>query len=302
MHRIYQLAPYRLAAVAGGSFVAFIWTIFPYPISDRSWLRKDLGSTLFLLSNYYSAVHSTIGARLHDTEGDMAIKTSPGRQLKKVRHRVFNKLTMLLPSLQQHADWQKWEISIGGKFPRDNYEAIIMRAHNITNYLSLMSYATDAWTKENGSVYPNSEKAHRRAWLNDLTNLIDSVGPTSHQITSILSLLSSSVKQGSPLPPHIQLPEPYNLSRRLEALDTGILDSRHVEEPGYSAYGKKTPFTHIISRFNSSVAVLQVASSLITDDLSRLVDHVRDLVGETDFSFTVNHSFDSESTEKGKRD
>jgi ABC-type multidrug transport system permease subunit len=32
---IYQLAPYRLACVAGGSFVAFFWTIFPYPISDR---------------------------------------------------------------------------------------------------------------------------------------------------------------------------------------------------------------------------------------------------------------------------
>ena len=32
---IYLLAPYRLACVAGGSFVAFFWTIFPYPISDR---------------------------------------------------------------------------------------------------------------------------------------------------------------------------------------------------------------------------------------------------------------------------
>jgi hypothetical protein len=32
---IYLLGPYRLACVAGGSFVAFFWTIFPYPISDR---------------------------------------------------------------------------------------------------------------------------------------------------------------------------------------------------------------------------------------------------------------------------
>lgn len=62
-------------------------------------------------------------------------------------------------------------------------------------------------------------------------------------------------------------------------------------EPGYSAY-----------------AVLQVCSSLVTDDLRRLVDHVKDLVGETDFSFTVRESevsFDStgsESEGKGKRD
>ena len=54
----YELAPYRLACVAGGCFVAFIWTIFPYPLSDRSWLRKDLGSTLYLLANYYAVVHS----------------------------------------------------------------------------------------------------------------------------------------------------------------------------------------------------------------------------------------------------
>jgi hypothetical protein len=55
--------------------------------------------------------------------------------------------------------------------------------------------------------------------------------------------------------------------------------------------------------------VLQVASSLITDDLARLVDHVKDLVGETDFSFTVSMSdptvdstgFDG-SSRKGKKD
>lgn len=94
------------------------------------------------------------------------------------------------------------------------------------------------------------------------------------------------------MPPYLVLPESYNLSKRLEKLDKGILDARHVEEPGYSAY-----------------AVMQVASSLITDDLARLVDHVRDLVGETDFSFRVDTSDSSvdstgseSSSRKGKMD
>jgi hypothetical protein len=121
---IYLLAPYRLACVAGGSFVAFIWTIFPYPLSDRSWLRKDLGSTLYLLANYYSVVHSTVRARLHGTEGDMEVKTSPGRQLEKARHKIFGKLMLLLPSLKQHAEWQKWELTIGGKFPRVCFQSL----------------------------------------------------------------------------------------------------------------------------------------------------------------------------------
>lgn len=154
-----------------------------------------------------------------------------------------------------------------------------------------MSYATESWTKKDGSLYPNSKPETRHEWLHDLTALIDSVGPTSHSITSILSLLSASVKQGSALPPYIQLPEPYNLSRRLEALDKGILDAKHVQEPGYSAY-----------------AVMQVCSSLVTDDLTRLVENVKELVGETDFSFKVSSSSASvdnttseRSSGKGKR-
>lgn len=108
--------------------MAFIWTIFPYQLSERSWLRKDLGSMLYLLVNYHSVVNSTTGARIHNTEGDMGSKKSPGRQLEKARHKIFGKLMMILPSLKQHADWQKWELTVGGKFPRETYEAIILRS------------------------------------------------------------------------------------------------------------------------------------------------------------------------------
>lgn len=160
------------------------------------------------------------------------------------------------------------------------------------NYLSLISYTTQSWSNNSEILYPDSDLAVRRKWLSDLIVLMDSINPTSHQITSTLSLLSASVREGFALPPYMQLPEAYNLSRRLESLDKGILDARHVKEPGYSAY-----------------ACLQVASSLITDDLARLIEHVKDLVGETDFSFKVsasNSSFDStkpdRSLGKGKND
>jgi hypothetical protein len=90
----------------------------------------------------------------------------------------------------------------------------------------------------------------------------------------------------------MQLPEAYGLSRRLEKLDKGILDAKHVEEPGYSAY-----------------AVMQVASSLVTDDLKGLVEDVKSLVGEVDFSFKIVSSEASSETGipttnngKGKQD
>jgi hypothetical protein len=160
------------------------------------------------------------------------------------------------------------------------------------NYLTLISYATRAWSNDSEILYPNTDMAVRRAWLNDLAVLLDSINPTTHQITSTLSLLSASIREGFALPPYMQLPEPYNLSRRLESLDRGILDGRHLKEPGYSAY-----------------ACLQVASTLITDDLARLIEHVKDLVGETDFTFNVDtsdSSLDSTGSDashgKGKKD
>lgn len=125
--RVYELAPYRLACVSAGSLVAFIWTVFPYPLSNRTGLRKDLGATIYLLANYYSVVHETIKARINNVEGDMGDRESPGRRLQHVRHKSFGKLLLLLASLRQHAEWQKWELSIGGRFPREKYEAITSR-------------------------------------------------------------------------------------------------------------------------------------------------------------------------------
>lgn len=160
---------------------------------------------------------------------------------------------------------------------------IIYTFYSIMNYVSLMSYSTQTWQED----FPNAPSGQRRKWLNELSHLLDTINPTSHAVTSVLTLLSASVTQGSALPPYMQMPEPYDLSRRLEKLDKGILDSRHVEEPGYSAY-----------------AVMQVTSSLVLDDLKRLVDDVRDLVGETDFSFQVEDETreDLGADGKGKRD
>lgn len=151
-------------------------------------------------------------------------------------------------------------------------------------YLSLMSYSTQTFSKDTEDL-PKSAHANDRVWLDDVSRLLKTIDPTSHAITSVLALLSASVIQGSALPPYMQLPQPFQLSRRLEELDRGILDIRHVEEPGYSAY-----------------AVMQVTSSLVTADLKRLVEHVKELVGEVDFSFRVVDSDENNVGAKGKKD
>ena len=122
---IYELAPYRLACVAGGMLVAFFWTFVPYPLTSRSKLRHDLGASLYLLANFYSCVHTTVGIRLNGTEGDPKDKASPGHRLDKARTKVFTKEIALLAELRQHSAFTAWEPTFGGKFPRKKYDAII---------------------------------------------------------------------------------------------------------------------------------------------------------------------------------
>jgi len=218
--------------------------------------------------------------------GNMEDENSPGRKLEKMRQKIFGKLSLMLPSLRNHSEWQRFELSLGGKFPKEEYDSIIKRLTNMMSYLSLMAYSSRIWNDDD----TDPENSARTQWAEALNKLLESVGPTSHNITSILSLLSASVTQGTALPPYLQLPQPYQLSRRLEELDKGILGTQHVEEPGYAAY-----------------AVMQVASSLLVDDLKRLVESVKDLVGEVDFSFKVINTESMESTSsedsgKDKRD
>ncbi|KAL8662244.1 MAG: hypothetical protein Q9168_008286, partial [Polycauliona sp. 1 TL-2023] len=122
---LYQLAPYRLACVSGGMLVAFIWTFFPYPLTARSQLRKDLGASLYLLANYYSCVHTTVGMRLDGSGGDLSDKKCRERRLDKARAQVFTKELALLAGLRQHSAFTKWEPTFGGKFPRQKYDTII---------------------------------------------------------------------------------------------------------------------------------------------------------------------------------
>ncbi|KAI7081188.1 hypothetical protein KC352_g41377, partial [Hortaea werneckii] len=122
---IYILAPIRLATVCGGLFLAWIWTVFPYPITEHSQLRQGLGRSLYLLANYYSVVHESVRTRLRGGEGDTTLKDSPGYKLDKARQKVYSKCSTVLTGLRTQASFVKFDIPIGGKFPRERYQAII---------------------------------------------------------------------------------------------------------------------------------------------------------------------------------
>jgi hypothetical protein len=113
-------------------------------------------------------------------------------------------------------------------------------------------------------------------WVRDFSASLKSTAHKSHEITSLLSLLSSSLTNGQPLPPYLRAPKPFQLAREINDIDPDILSISHLTEPGYAAF-----------------AVMQVASTIIIDSMESIISSVRDIVGEVDFTFHVISTADS---------
>lgn len=271
----YELAPYRVACVSGGLFVAYIWTIFPYPITEQNELRRNVGSALYLAANFYSVVHETTAARTRGESQMLDKKDNPLRRLEKIGTDLFSKSHLLIAALRASSDFSKFQISIGGRFPKEVYDAMTGDLERIVRCTALVSYASRTFTQgqDGDDADPETE------WQRDFKKIITSVDATSHDITSRLALLSSSVSNAQPLPPYLQPLEPFRLLHRLEGLDRDILSVRHLAEPGYAAF-----------------AVIQIACRMIVADINNLTVQVKLLVGELDFSFHVVSTADSGAT------
>ncbi|EMC94785.1 hypothetical protein BAUCODRAFT_124379 [Baudoinia panamericana UAMH 10762] len=282
----YVLAPYRLATILGGLFVAFFWTIFPYPVSETSEMRKDLGAALYLLANFYSVVRETLTSRIRGTDGDVKVKGTHAYQLNEAFDTVVSKLLSLLTNLRTNAAFSKFQVRIGGRFPIEEYEGLIETCQHMLQHLALINYASTEFSLHNSH---HKDGAAPSQWSTDFRKLLAATNTTSHQITSVLSLLSSALTNGQPLPPYLQMPESYKLVKHLDNINPDLLSVRHIAEPEYSAF-----------------AVLQVCAQAINDDFDQLARHVKALVGTIDFTFHSKEQSDADNdaagTGKGKAD
>lgn len=228
----------------------------------------------------------------HGPSLDETDKKSPMSKLAKARMKCFSKIMVLLSKLREHSRFTRWDPPFGGKFPRKQYDDLINSLEHVFNYINLISYSSAAFATAGADG-----GASESEWLRDFRQFTAELQLTSHEMTSILCLVSASVTDGQPLPPYLQVPKPYGIAAKMESVDPGILSIQHINEPCYAAF-----------------AVLEVASSLIVEEVGGIVRGVRELVGEVDFSFhvvstktgdgaSVNTLLgEEEDGEKGKRD
>lgn len=128
------------------------------------------------------------------------------------------------------------------------------------NYINLAEYASKTFSSSLSLHPPYNGLSKQSEWYNDFTKLITTTHVTSHQITSVLALLSASMMNAQPLPPYLQVPSPDAFSERLKEVDKDILNICHAAEPGYAAF-----------------SVLHLASRCIVGDLERLIQYVHQL-------------------------
>ncbi|RDW58136.1 hypothetical protein BP6252_13547 [Coleophoma cylindrospora] len=269
-YRPYDVVAMRVACVLWGTAASVFFTYFPFPFTARGLLRKQTAIVIELLANFHTVIHATIKARLRGAEGDMTDKKSLGRHLMHTRKAMFNKMLLLSSAAKHNVYLQKYEPTLGGRFPVAMFEDILSQLTLLLDYMSLLSFATEAWESEGPLKEYFYQASRSRAWLSDLAELIGPMNPTEERITSILGQLSAAVAGGRALSMRIETSKPYQLSEKLRRLDPEILDVKHMQELGYSAY-----------------AVMEIISSMITHNLNVLVVSIESLVGIVAFDFGV---------------
>lgn len=265
---MYLIAPYRLATTIVGVFVAFVWTIFPKPLTARRILRRRLGESLFILATYYSSVHTTLAMYLEDAQGDTTKKSSPGRVLEKIRGKLFIRELAALASLREHSALSRFEPTIGGEFPRQLYDQIIIEVDALLSHVNLIAHAAMTLSSNTTDTPDTTSSAtSSESWKHTLGHHFRSADFTSHSVTTLLSLLASCILNGQPLPPFLEAPKPYHLAHQLHRMDPELLGAQSAaQNPGYSAF-----------------AVTEVSATMMAESLRRLLALVRELVGEAGF-------------------
>lgn len=67
-------------------------------------------------------VHESMKIRVLNNGGDQNVKGTHAYNLEKARTKTFTQLLAILNNLQMNSAFSKFQLQVGGKFPRETYE------------------------------------------------------------------------------------------------------------------------------------------------------------------------------------
>lgn len=256
---LYQITAYRLLNVVAGLFAAYIWTIFPFPITEGALIQQHVGACLYLLARYNAMVSETLLSQKR-----VCLSAALVNDLKQARLSVLQQVQALVAKLKTYSTFTGWQIPMGGRFPVEEYRDCIVLLEHLSVRMAFQGYA----------ISQMSVGHHETEAAKMLLSSLESLASSHHRVTSALCLLSASITNGLPLPPYL-LGEDY-VDGKIQGLEQVL--------PSSSSPESQAPVEELADF--KALAVLHSVTHKVDGDLRLLLRKVRILCGELDFSLS----------------
>jgi hypothetical protein len=197
------------------------------------------------------------------------VKTSPWDQNQEDRRkREYSAIQKIfianLANLRHlHAN-SKYQIQMGGRFPREIYANTINCVDAMFRSISLVFYATRAFGELDGQALSSQ-------WTIELRRVVRPNEDIELRIVSVLLTCASAIDRVQPLPPFIDVPETSSLLKAIEVSPMDLLSPRHVAEKGYTA-----------------LAAIHASALVVTEEIKHLSQLTAQLVGRVEFATALS--------------
>lgn len=194
----YVIFPFRLAIVMLGVFTAYFWTIFPYPLSEHSELRKSIARAMYELGHYNVCVQKTVQLHVSDIVG-AADNTTAVSYLQAQRRGAFRRYLSWRNGSRALFQFLEWEFALGGRFPRQTYEEAMSILERIGRHLTLVEYLSRYLTPAcSSSAQPPADGTSSTTQSPAYASLC------ANGLSLRLLLLQSAIGNAHPLPPELR--------------------------------------------------------------------------------------------------
>lgn len=115
---VYKLGPFRILVTFIGVALAFIFTIFPFPVTSRDLLRQDVAQQFHLLSKMYSQTQARLNTA--GCSNNAAIQ-----RLTRSMGKVSLKCIAVQGRSSDNLMYASWEPNFRYRFPHDIYSELL---------------------------------------------------------------------------------------------------------------------------------------------------------------------------------
>ena len=252
-YAIYQVAPYRLINVIAGLAVAYFWTIFPFPVTETSMIRQNMGACVYLLARYNAIVSETLL-----TKDRLDLTDTLMKRLRQTRLDTLHQAQGYLVKLKTLAAYTKWQFAFGIELHLTELNDIIRILDRMTTHITVFGYASSLLDLD----------AAEREEISHHFETLEALVTSLHKVTTILCLVSASITNHLPLPPYLFLADSLE---EVSATDSKL----HYSIQRLTTQNNMN---------DKATVVIHAAGKKVLLDLEEMVSKVKLLCGELDFS------------------